>query len=112
MNNIGWSWGNYILENSKAFGSKILTGVKDASSYAYEKSKEGISYLAEKAKPTTDKLKEGATYIGGKISDTYNNMKMKIYGENNDIIDKNGQNNFAKPFVVAEGSSKYSEIKN
>ena len=57
-------------------------------------------------------------------------MKMKIYGENNDInnnlndnnnnyviedndiIDKNGQNNFAKPFIVAEGSSKYSEIKN
>ena len=137
MENTGWSWGNYIFENGKILGSKILSGVKDASvfvvekskegasyvvekskegaSYIAEKSKEGASYIAEKTKPATDKIKEGAGYIGSYAKSTYDNVKSKITGEkiennndNLDMNDKDGENNMSKPLI--EGESKYSEI--
>ena len=126
MENTGWSWGNYIFENGKILGTKILSGVKDASvfvvekskegaSYVVEKSKEGASYIAEKTKPATDKIKEGAGYIGSYAKSTYDNVKSKITGEkiennndNLDMNDKDGENNMSKPLI--EGESKYSEI--
>ena len=126
MENTGWSWGSYIFENSKILGTKILSGVKDASvyvvekskkgaSYIAEKSKEGASYIAEKTKPATDKIKEGAGYIGSYAKSTYHNVKSKITGEkignNNDNLDMNdndAEKNMPKPLI--EGESKYSEI--
>ena len=126
MENTGWSWGNYIFENGKILGTKILSGVKDASvyvvekskegaSYVVEKSKEGASYIAEKTKPATDKIKEGAGYIGSYAKSTYDNVKSKITEEkiennndNLDMNDKDGENNMSKPLI--EGESKYSEI--
>ena len=69
MENTGSSWGSYIFENSKILGNKILSGVKDATEYIAEKSKEGASYIAEKTKPATDKIKEGAGYIGSYAMD-------------------------------------------
>ena len=115
MENTGWSWGSYIFENSKILGTKILSGVKDASVYVVEKSKEGASYIAEKTKPATDKIKEGAGYIGSYAKSTYDNVKSKITGEkignnndNLDMNDKDGENNMSKPLI--EGESKYSEI--
>ena len=114
MENTGWLWGKLILENSKALGNKILTGVKDASLYIAEKSKDGISYISEKTKPTTDKIKEGAGYIGSQVKYTYENMKLKISGgknenNSNDIIE-NDEKNLYSPLIGAE-SSNYSEIK-
>jgi hypothetical protein len=138
MENTGWLWGKLILENSKALGSKLFTGVKDASIYVAgktkegalyvaEKSKEGVSYIAEKTKPATDKIKEGAGYIGSQVKYTYENVKMKISkgkkennsddinGKNmeidNDVIGENGEKNLYKSLIEAE-SSNYSEIKN
>ena len=127
MEDTGWLWGKLILENSKALGNKILSGVKDASLYVAEKSKEGVSYIAEKTKPATDKIKEGAGYIGSQVKYTYENVKMKISkgkkennsddinGENmeidNDVIGENVEKNLYKSLIGAE-SSNYSEIKN
>ena len=127
MEDTGWLWGKLILENSKALGNKILSGVKDASLYVAEKSKEGASYIAEKSKPATDKIKEGAGYIGSQVKYTYENVKMKISkgkkennsddinGKNmeidNDVIGENGEKNLYKSLIEAE-SSNYSEIKN
>ena len=126
MEDTGWLWGKLILENSKALGNKIISGVKDASFYVAEKSKEGVSYIAEKTKPATDKIKEGAGYIGSQIKYTYENLKMKISkgknennndtnGKNmemdNDAIEENGDTILYKSLIGAE-SSNYSEIKN
>ena len=134
MEGNGWLWGKLILENSKALGSKIFTGVKDASIfvagktkegalYVAEKSKEGATYIAEKTKPATDKIKESAGYIGSHVKSTFDNVKSKITGiknENSDNIindnmnignkEKNGENNYSKSLIGAEGSSNYSEI--
>ena len=126
MEDTGWLWGKLILENSKALGNKIISGVKDASFYVAEKSKEGVSYIAEKTKPATDKIKEGSGYIGSQFKYTYENVKMKISkgknennnyknGKNmemdNDAIEEKGDTNLYKSLIGAE-SSNYSEIKN
>ena len=136
MENTGWLWGKLILENSKALGNKIFTGVKDASIYVAgktkegalyvaEKSKEGAAYVAEKTKPATDKLKQGAGYIGSHVKLTYDNVKSKIYGEKNennneflnhnntgiDDIGENNEKNHSKNLIEAEASSNYSEIQ-
>ena len=117
MENSGWSWGKTFLENSKILGNKIISGVKDASIYVAEKSKEGANYIAEKTKPATDKIKEGASYIGTYTKNTYNNVKSKITGEkiennNNDeelnMNDNNNDKNMPNPLIG--GESKYSEI--
>ena len=115
MENTGLSWGSYIFENSKILGNKILSGVKDASIYIAEKSKEGASYIAEKTKPATDKIKGGADYIGSYAKSTYDNIKSKITGKNVinndnnlDMNDYNDENFKQKPLI--EGESKYSEI--
>ena len=134
MEGKGWLWGKLILENSKALGSKIFTGVKDASIfvagktkegalYVAEKSKEGATYIAEKTKPATDKIKESAGYIGSHVKSTFDNVKFKITGiknENSDNIlnenmnignlEQNSENNYSKSLIGAEGSSNYSEI--
>jgi len=134
MEGNGWLWGKLILENSKALGSKIFTGVKDASIfvagktkegalYVAEKSKEGATYIAEKTKPATDKIKESAGYIGSHVKSTFDNVKSKIIGiknENSDNIinenmnignlEQNSENNYSKSLIGAEGSSNYSEI--
>ena len=134
MEGNGWLWGKLILENSKALGSKIFTGVKDASIfvagktkegalYVAEKSKEGATYIAEKTKPATDKIKESAGYIGSHVKSTFDNVKSKITGiknENSDNIindnmnignlEQNSENNYSKSLIGAEGSSNYSEI--
>ena len=114
MENTGSSWGSYIFENSIILGNKILSGVKDATEYIAEKSKEGASYIAEKTKPATDKIKEGAGYIGSYAKTTYDNVKSKITGEkvdnnnNLDMNDNSDENSKQKPLI--EGESKYSEI--
>jgi len=133
MENTGWK---SFLENSKVLGSKIFSGVKDASIYVAgktkegalyvaEKSKEGAAYVAEKTKPATEKIKQGAGYIGSQVKSTYDNVKSKIYGDknennqefpndknmDNDDIGNINENNYSKNLIGAEASSNYSEIQ-
>ena len=85
-------WGRLFIENSKALGSQIVEGVvqgatfvaektKEGAVFVAEKTKEGVSYVAEQAKPATYKIIEGASFLGDQIKNTYEDVKTKIIGE-------------------------------
>ena len=122
----GWKlWTKSIFENSKILGSKIIAGVKDASIYAAGKTKEGAIYMAEKAKPATERIKKGAGYISSQVKNTFENVKNKISKDkgdnnninkdaNNEINNDNDNNNIDAgnkfDLLGTEYSSNYSQI--
>ena len=89
----GWKlWTKSIFENGKILGNKIITGIKDTSIYAAGKTKEGAIYMAEKAKPATERIKQGVGYISSQVKNTFENVKNKISkdkGDNNNINNNN-----------------------
>ena len=122
----GWKlWTKSIFENSKILGSKIIAGVKDASIYTAGKTKEGAIYMAEKAKPATERIKQGVGYISSQVKNTFENVKNKISKDkgdnnninkdaNNEINNDNDNNNIYAgnkfDLLGTEYSSNYSQI--
>ena len=122
----GWKlWTKSIFEKSKILGSKIIAGVKDASIYAAGKTKEGAIYMAEKAKPATERIKQRVGYISSQVKNTFENVKNKISKDkgdnnninkdaNNEINNDNDNNNIDAgnkfDLLGTEYSSNYSQI--
>ena len=117
----GWKlWPKYIFESSKTLGNKIITGVKNASIYVADKTKEGATYMAEITKPTTEKINHGMGYIGTQFKNTFDSVKNKISGEkaeninsdiNNNNINNDSDNNENKLDLLGKDiSSNYSQI--